>query len=68
MMAGHYSALMNTKSTYNTFKKPFVHVKKQDQKRRAQTAAKRPITAVTKTAGQAQNENWLNKLANEFEY
>ena len=43
LMTGHYSALVNTKSTLNTFKKPFVHVSKQ---KRAKTAAKRPITAV----------------------
>jgi len=64
-MAGHYSALMNVKPTLNTFKKPFTHVKKQQQNKRAQTA-KRPATAVN--AAQAQNQNWLDKLANEFEY
>ena len=28
MMSGHYSALVNVKSTMNTREKPFVHVKK----------------------------------------
>lgn len=39
LMTGHYSALVNVKSTMNTFKKPFVHVKKQAVKKRANTAA-----------------------------
>ena len=55
LMTGHYSALVNVKPTLNTFKKPFVHVKKQAVKR-ASTAAgdgtgrkARPMTAVQQT-------------------
>ena len=49
LMTGHYSALVNVKSSIKTFKKPFVHVKKQAQQKRASTATnggrKRPMTA-----------------------
>ena len=61
LMTGHYSALVNAKPTLNTFKKPFVHVSKQ---KRAQTAKKRPPTAAVK----GPNEQWLDKLANDFGY
>ena len=59
LMTGHYSALVNAKSTLNTFKKPFVHVSKQ---KRATTAKQRPVAAKN------QNEQWLDKLAKDFEY
>ena len=69
MMTGHYSALVNVKPTFNTQRRPFVHVKNQKE-RRANTAAqggrKRPITATQKAVNF--NEDWLNKLANDFEY
>lgn len=63
LMTNHYSALSNVKSTLNTFQKPFVHVSKQ---KRAQTAGKRPQTAAMRA--KANDEKWLDKLANEFEY
>ena len=71
MMTGHYSALVNTKSSLNTFQKPFVHVKKQAAKKRAQTATngsrmRRPMTAAEET--KKNNEQWLDKLATDFEY
>ena len=70
LMTGHYSALVNVKSSLNTFKKPFVHVKKQAVKKRAQTAANgsrmRPMTAAEET--KKNQENWLDKLATDFEY
>ena len=62
LMTGHYSALVNVKSTLNTFTKPFVHVSKQ---KRAKTA-KRP--AIATQNGKANNEAWLEKLAKDFEY
>ena len=63
LMTGHYSALVNAKSTLNTFQKPPVHVSKQ---KRARTAAKRPMTAAQQT--KATNEAWLDKLAKDFDY
>lgn len=63
LMTGHYSALVNVKPTYNTFKKPFVHVSKQ---KRALTAKRRPQTQGETT--KKVNEDWLNKLASDFEY
>lgn len=70
LMTGHYSALVNVKSSMNTFKKPFVHVKNQQMKKRAATAnggkKKRPMTAAEST--KQNNEDWLNKLAKDFDY
>lgn len=69
LMTGHYSALVNAKPTLSTFKKPFVHVKRQAEKKRAQTAIngrKKPLTAAEET--KRNNEQWLDKLATDFEY
>lgn len=52
-MSGHYSALVNVKSTMNTREKPFVHVKKQTQ------AKQRPSSTVQT---KKQDEEWLKKM------
>ena len=55
MMSGHYSALINVKSTMNTREKPFVHMSKQ---KRPQTGSKSQVPMTTKK----QDEQWLQKM------